>query len=97
MADLKVNGRLVSKYNPRECPVCKMLDEEIGEITNKEHHTSALKQGEKLLDHLVNFHRLPNSIAGMFATGYALGGFLKDHPTFDVSFEHTGIKLQKED
>jgi len=73
-----------------ECPLCKMLDEEISEMVGKERHTATLKKGEKLLDHLVNFHRLPNRIAGAFATGLALGDFLKDHPDFKV-----GIPIPK--
>jgi len=42
------------------------------------------KNDLNFVDHLINFHRLPTQIAGAFAVGKALGGFMKDHPEFSV-------------
>lgn len=85
------------------CPLCKMAVDERDEEIKKDHPKTRIPEiypvwvyvqkgvdkENNLPDHLINFHRLPTMIAGMFATGLAIGSFLKERPEFEVEFPKT--------
>jgi hypothetical protein len=73
------------------CPLCKMLIDE-SEAYTAYRRSSDYQQKKypewaytsNLLDHIINFHRLPPKLAGFFVAGLAVGEFLKEHPQFEV-------------
>ena len=73
------------------CRICKVCVDE-DDVWKKYRKTPAYKEGkypgwayaENILDHLLNFHRLPKSLAGLLLTGMSVGLWLRERPEFEV-------------
>ena len=82
----------------RLCPLCKLLVDE-GEAYEAYRRTEYYKRGEypnwayytNVMEHLINFHRLPPAVAKAYIVGYALGNFLEKHSELEA-----GTILKKE-
>lgn len=68
----------MNKAEKIECVLCKLQDQEIMALNPRlKDRNTAMIEGS-LLDHLINFHRLPKSIASQFLLGLATGKFLEN-------------------